>query len=628
MTNYQTYDEKILEIVKTSPRGCSKIINNDPALRQWVIDRTSIVSEHFPEILYSFLNPNKSQKCGSGNIRKFRNLTVGWNSCSSPSCVSCKQEAKEKAKATCMKKYGVESATQSDLVKDKIKSSTEVNGSIEKAVAARKAHYLKKYGVDHNWKTTQGQNKRATTIKEKYGVENPSQSEDIKAKKIATAIQNYGVEHHTKSREFKEQFTNLMIEKYGVSNPSKLPEVREKAKSTTMEKYGVEYAAQNPKFIEKAKQTLLDRYGVDVPMHSTSISEKAVQNKKTQFYRNLDTRTNGLVKPLFTVDEYSSVNCSYQWQCNKCDTQFTDTLDDGWVPKCPTCFPGVKSIGEQEVYEFIKTHYDGEIVRNSRSIISPLEIDIYLPQIKLGIEFNGIYHHSELSGNKPKTYHQNKWAQCMSRGIRLFQIYDTEWANKGSIIKSRLLGALGKNKTLFARKCKVDTISTEIKDQFLLDNHIQGPCGSLHNYGLMFNGSVVAVMTFGKSRYTDKIQYELLRYCTLQGMNIVGGPSKLLAHFERNNNSPSIISYCDLRYGTGNMYTKLGFTLSHTSDANYWYRKTNSSILESRIKYQKHKLKNFVGFDPTLTEWENMQKFNYDRIWDCGSSVFVKNVLQ
>jgi len=70
------------------------------------------------------------------------------------------------------------------------------------------------------------------------------------------------------------------------------------------------------------------------------------------------------------------------------------------LPRCPTCYPlvGTSSI-ELEIVNFCQD-YCANIENRNKSIIPPYEIDIYLPNINLGIEMNGIYWHSEVSGKK------------------------------------------------------------------------------------------------------------------------------------------------------------------------------------------------------------------------------------
>lgn len=77
-------------------------------------------------------------------------------------------------------------------------------------------------------------------------------------------------------------------------------------------------------------------------------------------------------------------------------------------------------------------------------------------------------------------------------------------------------------------------------------------------------------MTFGKSRFNKKYDWELLRYCTLSNFNIIGGASKLLSYFKKNYGG-SIITYADKRWSAGNLYKQLGFTQLKDSPPAYWY---------------------------------------------------------
>lgn len=61
-----------------------------------------------------------------------------------------------------------------------------------------------------------------------------------------------------------------------------------------------------------------------------------------------------------------------------------------------------------------------------------------------------------------------------------------------------------------------------------------------------------------------------------------------------------------------------------STSPNYFYITKNASTIESRQKFQKHKLKNILPtFDEKLSEWENMKNNGYDRFWDCGNLVFT-----
>ena len=109
----------------------------------------------------------------------------------------------------------------------------------------------------------------------------------------------------------------------------------------------------------------------------------------------------------------------------------------GSPPMCNNCVYNFKaSKDEQEIADFISTFYSGECIRNSRNIISPQELDLYYPEKKIAIEFNGDYFHSD--NNKPRDYHYNKFKLCKENNILLVSIFESAWLEKKDHIKSYL----------------------------------------------------------------------------------------------------------------------------------------------------------------------------------------------
>ena len=296
---------------------------------------------------------------------------------------------------------------------------------------------------------------------------------------------------------------------------------------------------------------------------------------------------------------------------------------------CPVCSSesreSIKSSkAEKEILRIIP-----ESIQGCRELIFPLELDIYSKKYKFAIEYNGILWHSE--GNsfpikeKLKKYHLNKTELCEGKGIQLYHIFENEWINpiKKNIWKSMIISKLGKSERIYARKCIVKEISLDVSKQFLEINHMQGYLASKIKIGLFHNDELVQVMTFSKPRFNKSYQYELIRLCSKTGITVIGGASKLLKYFERKYNPESIISYANRRWSQGNVYEKLGFEFSHKTEPNYFYFKGNT--LESRNKYQKHKLKKLLPiFNSELTEKENMFNNEYRRIYDCGNLVYIK----
>ena len=260
------------------------------------------------------------------------------------------------------------------------------------------------------------------------------------------------------------------------------------------------------------------------------------------------------------------------------------------------------------------------VLANKRNIIPPLEIDLYIPDIKVAIECNGVFWHSDNNG-KDRNYHVNKLLRCEEQGIQLLNIFDYEYDNFYEIVIARLSAKLGVNaNTVYARNTSVVIVNNTDEKEFLNKTHIQQYAKSNICFGLMHDNKLVAVMSFIKSRFNSDCEWELLRYSSIG--RCVGGMSKLFAHFVRTNMPMSVVTYADRNWNSGNSYKHLGFNHSHNSSPNYFYTR-NYRIFESRLKYQKHKLEEILPlFDNNLSEWENMKNNGYDRIWNCGNKVY------
>jgi len=294
---------------------------------------------------------------------------------------------------------------------------------------------------------------------------------------------------------------------------------------------------------------------------------------------------------------------------------------------CPICTHSISS-QESEIYNFLKL-YKISPIQSDRTILNGKELDIYIPSHIIAMEFDGIYWHSEGMG-KNRSYHLNKTKDCFDNNIQLLHIFENEWNNhiKKEIWKSVILNKLGIcSQKIFARKCTINEVDNKTAKQFLLNNHLQGHTPSSINIGLYYENELVSLMTFGKSRYNKSYQYELIRFCNRLNTVVVGGASKLFTYFIRNYKPESLISYADMRYSNGTLYEKLGFTKLKNSQPNYFYfHKSDTNNLMSRVQFQKHKLKDKLEtFDIELTEYQNMLNNGYDRIWDCGNCVYKYN---
>lgn len=422
-----------------------------------------------------------------------------------------------------------------------------------------------------------------------------------------TLQEKYGVDHFSKTNKFK----NTMINHHR-SGRYDYDDITTKLKKTKLEKYGDE----NYNNTKKTKKTNLDKYGVDNFSKTKMFKEK--------HYTKVLKRLSDSIE---FIDEFNNYNGvakeKYKFKCTDCNNVFTASLDNGNIPICLECNPidWNNSTFETEIRDFIKSIYNGNIVSSDRSVITPMELDIYLPNENIAIECNGNYWHSEIHGKKNKQYHLNKTNKCNLKGVRLIHIFEDEWLYKKEIVKARLTHIISNNPIrLYARNTEIREITTKEKGDFLEKTHIQGNDKSSVKLGLFYKNSIVSVMTFSKRKIFNNIGWELSRYSTK--CNVVGGASKLLKYFKRTYNPKRIISYSDIRWNTGNLYEKLGFVEVKKTPPGYFYLHQTKRL--NRINFQKHKLKDKLKkFNPNLTEWENMQLNGYDRIWDCGNYKYV-----
>lgn len=278
------------------------------------------------------------------------------------------------------------------------------------------------------------------------------------------------------------------------------------------------------------------------------------------------------------------------------------------------------SSNESEIGEFIRGL--GFETKMDRTVLSGQELDIYIPEKRVAIEYDGLYWHNELF--KEASYHASKTKLCQDNNVRLIHIFEDEWNDKQDIVKSRLKNILGiTERRIYARKCTVSSQLTrcELKD-FLDENHIQGDVGCNYYYGLYYDGELVSVMTFGKTRKslgqsTVEGQYELLRFCNKLDTTVIGGAGKLLKHFIQHVHPKKIITYADKRWSDGNLYEQLGFKYTHDSKPNYFYVIRNKR--ENRFNFRKQVLVKKYGCPKDMSEHNFCISNKWYRIYDCGT---------
>ena len=298
---------------------------------------------------------------------------------------------------------------------------------------------------------------------------------------------------------------------------------------------------------------------------------------------------------------------------------------------CHKCYANIsQSSPELEIKDIINAMYNGKCIENSRSIIPPLELDLYYPEKNIAIEFNGNYWHDE--NHKPKDYHFNKFKLCKDKNIRLVSIYESDWYNKRDSTISLLKNIFIDSKIIYARNCTISKLDHKTKSYFINEYHFYGDSnqGTI-SYGLYYNNELVSVMSFGKLRgqnklHNNKDHYELVRFVTKDNTRIIGGASKLFKKFISEYHPVYIICYSDNDFFTGETYNKLGFKLKSLGESiDYqWVKGTNvlsryecmkNKLLE---KYPKYRNINIIG----SIEDYIMHDLGYNKLYRCGNSIW------
>lgn len=326
------------------------------------------------------------------------------------------------------------------------------------------------------------------------------------------------------------------------------------------------------------------------------------------------------------MSEYSvSSGQKVWWVCPEGHNDYLSTLrDKGRGRGCPHC-ANKSSRGERELAALIREWFPSAVER-CRSVIFPLELDIYIPELRVGIEYNGLFWHSE-AGGKTRNSHRDKYLACKDAGVRLIVVWEDEWKTRRDVVEHMLAHKLGisQRPKIHARKTRVGNLTVEQAKRFLDANHIQGWVKGSAYVGLFYGDDVVAALV-AQARDKNNGVYTLDRYAT--SVTVPGGFSKLLKYAEQHLDVRQWVSFADLQVSDGGLYESNGFRKDAVIPPDYRYWKKGSLVREHKFRYRLKKFRS----DPDLeyrddaTESELATLNGLYRIWDYGKIRYVKDV--
>lgn len=437
-------------------------------------------------------------------------------------------------------------------------------------------------------------------------------------------------------RKSMEKWTSILRDYFKIENPL----------FENFDKYHLRILL-NEKYIKIQKRSILKLKKIGIlDIDNLELSGEEIKNALSEFrnypekyYKNISHETLKSINPIIykAIDIVSKEKFPHIKNFSEIKFLIINNLEE--PPRCSLCnefssfnqstqeynlsceshkYQIFSSKGETELYDFLVSIYEGKIERNKR--FGNTELDIYLPELLLGIEFNGLYWHSNKF--KSKKYHYQKTNFFKEKGIRILHVWEDDWRIKKGIIKSILKSRLGTAENrIYARDCQVKEINYKDSKLFLESNHLQGFVPGKINLGLFYREKLVSVMTFGNRKISGCRYFELLRFSNKINYTIIGSGSKLFKYFlTKYPHFKKIVSYCNKEIFDGGIYEKLGFKYSGETAINFWW--TNGSIKFHRSKFMKHLL---AGEEKNsdLSAEKIMKDRGFSKIWGVGQDKWI-----
>jgi len=309
----------------------------------------------------------------------------------------------------------------------------------------------------------------------------------------------------------------------------------------------------------------------------------------------------------------------------------------GSVSGCPLCAAKTfSSKAENEIAGILRSL--GETVKqHNRSLLKGGEIDIYLPERKLAIEYNGLYWHSIDKNGQHKNYHYDKWKACADLGVQLIQIWEDDWRERREVILRSIIHKLGLSNDasikfpdlgiitkapIYARKTRVLTFSKKEVLPFLEKNHIQGYASGSHYVGLVDADDDICALMVLKREANNTLN--IIRYAT--DRSVQGGFTKLLKYAAKTWTPARFITFSDNCISDGGLYQNNGFVADKNLAPDYMYVVGRHRKHKFGYRLKKFESDPNLKWEPGLTESQLAKLNSLSRIYDAGKIRWVLEV--
>lgn len=506
--------------------------------------------------------------------------TMLWNSTRSPEPCS-KECRKERTRLNNLAKYGVEHPMQSKLVQ-----------------AHHKQSMKEKYGVESPLQSQEIRKKAMITNKEKFGTDWALGNKDIRHKSAETMLERYGAKTTLESTVLRNKVEQTCLEKYGVTNPAQNSDVHNKITNTTFLRYGTYNVMQVPEIMEKShqsridnngeywtdamdqksKQTSTEHYGFDNPSKSPEIQEKIKQSM---------------------IEKYGEGYGAYLTR--NASTEIISGINKAFNTK-------LAEANLHGQFEFAE--------------IKPYRYDIVLPDKKIVFEINPSYTHNAYGNHwnregTPADYHLKKTQAAKEAGFQCIHVFDwDDW--------DKIIDIVADKKPVYARNCTMYKLQPKVTDDFLKKYHIQGTVkNQVLCLGLIKDGELLQVMTFGTPRYNKNYSSELLRLCTKPGIALVGGAERMFKFAIDILGVDDVISYCDISKFSGKVYERIGMKFERFTEPQEIWSRGDKKVTANMLRRYGYDQLFGTNYGKGTSNNELMIRDGWLPVYDCGQAVYT-----
>jgi len=314
---------------------------------------------------------------------------------------------------------------------------------------------------------------------------------------------------------------------------------------------------------------------------------------------------------LSNLDEYVTRRVQrLRFQCVTCQREVTKSLAMlEETPVCFVCHPK-ESKGQLELFDFVKT-LALDAVLSDRTILQGLELDVFVPSRRFGIEYDGLYYHSEEFASNDRA--AKKMRKADENNVAVLRIFEDEWRDKRLIVEAMIKHRLGlATHRIGARQCKLKELTSSERRVFMDACHLDGDVRSKAAWGLVSDGQIIAALSVRRPFHKmHKNALEVARFCLKPGISAPGALARLAKHALQRSKEMGydrLMTYVDRRVGKGEGYVAAGFKVVRTTKPRFWWT-------DYKHRYDRFSVR--ADAKNGITQEQAAEAAGVVRVWGC-----------